>query len=129
MADPAERMPYRPMPPSAEEQQLAWRARFAARVAVTLLSLALVGLLTLSTVTVVTIRNSQKDGRALVEQITGCTTPGRRCYERAQRQTADAVADINRVTIAAASCGARYPGQTERVRACIKAELAKERRR
>ena len=120
----------RPLPPGEEETRLAWKAAFARRVVIVLAVLCVGLSLATTVVTVVVIRSNQQGGRAVVDQIKNCTTPGRPCYERGQRQTANAVADINRVTLAAATCAARRPGQTApEIRACVLDLLAKEQRR
>lgn len=69
------------------------------------------------------IRENQKSGRAVVDRINDCTTPGRKCFDQAQRRTAGVVGDINRVTIYAASCGAQYPGQVAAVEACVRRQM------
>ena len=65
------------------------------------------------------IRENQKSGRAVLDRVNDCTTPGRRCFEQGQKRTASAVGDINLVTIYAASCGSRHPGQPVVVRRCV----------
>jgi hypothetical protein len=130
MTDPLERMPMRPLPPGEDETRLAWKAAFARRVVVILALLCLVLSLGTTLVNVAVIRSNQESGRTVVDQIKNCTTPGRPCYERGQRQTATAVADINRVTLAAATCAARRPGQTApEIRACVLDLLAKGQQR
>ena len=69
------------------------------------------------------IRENQKDGRAVVDRINDCTTPGRKCFDEAQRRTAGVVGSINRVTIYAASCGAQYPGQVAAVETCVREQM------
>lgn len=55
---------------------------------------------------VTSIRQAQKDNYATLRTVKSCTTPGRPCYERSQRQTARAIASINQITIFAAACAA-----------------------
>jgi len=39
-----------------------------------------------------------------LDRIRDCTTPGRECYERSQKQLAGAVSDVNRVVVLASAC-------------------------
>lgn len=48
--------------------------------------------------------------RTSSQTIVDCTRPGGVCYERAQQQTAAAVASLNLVTIAATECADAYDG-------------------
>lgn len=93
------------------------RADLATRAFVVFVLVSVVCTLTL--LTALTLQNFQrgKDNRdtlvALKAQsglITSCTTPGGACYERGQQQTGDAVSNINRVIIAAASCAVGKTG-------------------
>ena len=72
----------------------------------------------------VDIRENQKSGRAVLDRINDCTTPGRKCFDEAQRRTAGVVGDINRVAIYAAACGAQYPGQVAAVEGCVRQQMA-----
>lgn len=127
MTDPVEPMPLRPLPPSKEEEHLAWKTIFAKRVLITLLVTVLLATLGLTAVGVVIIRTNQQDGRAVVDRINSCTTPGRACYERGQRQTARVVGDINRVTVYAAACASKMPGQSaDQIQRCIVKLLAED---
>lgn len=57
--------------------------------------------------------------------IKGCTTPGMRCYERTQRQTARAVGDVNRVIVLAAACASGSTIRTQvEIQACVLRGLA-----
>lgn len=57
-----------------------------------------------------------------------CVTPGGKCYERGQRQTAAAVADINRVTVLAAACADKPAQQTQdEIYACVVRRLAADK--
>jgi hypothetical protein len=57
--------------------------------------------------------------------VTECTTPGRRCFERAQERTASAVADINRAAVYAAACADREGVQgVDEIYACVIRQLA-----
>ena len=76
-----------------------------------------------------TIRGTQKANTETVDLIKDCTQPRGKCFKRGQRQTATAVDSINRVTLAAAACAARRPGQTApQIKACVMKQLAKDRR-
>lgn len=54
------------------------------------------------------VRNGQ-----IGREIRDCTQPNGRCYQRAQRRTADAVASINKVAILAAACSIGVPPTLE----------------
>lgn len=56
-----------------------------------------------TTVGVVLIQDSQKDGRKLLDQVTSCTTPGMSCYERSQAQLGDTVSTVRANARAAAA--------------------------
>jgi len=72
-----------------------------------------------------TIRQTQHDNAETLRLIRSCTSPGQECFERGQRQTATAVADINRVAIFAAACADRPAQQTvEQIQSCVIARLA-----
>jgi hypothetical protein len=73
------------------------------------------------------IRSTSRDNAEALRLIKSCTTPGQECFERGQKQTAEAVADINRVTVYAAAC-ADLPGvqgQAE-IYACVVEKLAED---
>jgi hypothetical protein len=73
-----------------------------------------------------TIRSTQKANTETVDIIRDCTRPAGRCFMRGQRQTARAVADINRVTVYAAACASKRPGQTAtQIRSCVVRMLAR----
>lgn len=77
------------------------------------------------------IRDTQQQNSPLIantdatlERIQNCTTPGRPCYERGQRQLARAVGDINRVVVLAAACASGGGSRTEaEIQACIVGRL------
>jgi hypothetical protein len=52
----------------------------------------------------VTNAQTLDQSRQLLHAIQDCTQPQGKCYQRSQRQTAGAVANINRVIIVAAAC-------------------------
>lgn len=61
----------------------------------------------------------------VLETIKNCTTPGRPCYERGQRQLAKAVGDVNRVVIIAAACASQPYGQSVAdIQRCVVDQLA-----
>jgi hypothetical protein len=73
------------------------------------------------------VRGAQNDARATSARIVDCTSPGRDCFERGQKQTAEAVASINRVAVLAAACADKPRRQTvEQIQACVIAELARQ---
>lgn len=118
--DPSVPMPMRPLPPGEDERRLEWRVIFARRVVVAALSLYLLCTLALTAYTVVTIRVNQVDGRAVLDRVKSCTTPGRKCFDDGQRRTANAVGDITQASIYASYCAAREPGQTvAEIQACV----------
>ena len=98
-----------------------------------LISLAIAGLtITLLTAVLVgadntnAIRDTQRGNSEVLRLIRSCTTPGQECFERGQRQTADAVADINRVAIIAAACADKPRRQSvEQIQSCVIARLAR----
>lgn len=53
--------------------------------------------------------------------IKDCTTPGRKCYDRGQKRTADVVFNLNRVTIYAAACATKEKnqGNIAKIQACV----------
>ena len=71
------------------------------------------------------IRQVQSGNQETLRLIRSCTTPGQECFERGQEQTANAVADINRVAVYAAACADRPRKQTvEEIQSCVIARLA-----
>lgn len=68
----------------------------------------------------------------LSHRVASCTTPGKRCYQHAQRRTASAVGDINQVVILAAACAGGLPpdlsvGQRQtQIQACVIERLARK---
>lgn len=120
MTDPAERMPYRPLPPSEQEKALAWKAGFAWRAMVLLVACAIALTLGTTVVTVTIIRDSQRDGRALLRQVKDCSETNGECAKRNRQRIAQAVAAINTSTLFTVTCGARRPNQSvQEIRACV----------
>ena len=79
------------------------------------------------------IRDTQQQNSPLIrntdrtlQRVLSCTSPGKRCYERGQRQTAKAVGDINRVIILAAACAPLTPGDVDAITACVVDGLSKK---
>lgn len=65
-----------------------------------------------------------------LDVVQSCTTPGRECFKRGQKQTSGAIADINRVSIYAAACADRPRQQTvEQIQACVIERLAQDAHR
>ena len=61
--------------------------------------------------------------------IKDCTQPTGACYKHAQRETAGAVASINRVVILAAACASQKPGQSvAEIQRCVINRLAAHKR-
>lgn len=120
------------------------RASLATRVFVLFVSLALAALLVGIGIVVAEIRHGQvqnhstlvntadaaKSAQDTAEAIHSCVTPGEPCFERAQRQTADAVSNINRVIIAAAACAVGQTGTRadiqSAIQACVIDDLARQ---
>jgi len=73
-----------------------------------------------------TLRNTERT----LDLIEDCTTPGRDCYDRGQKRTADAVANINKVAVYAAACADRrgVQGRAE-IFTCVIRALAQEDRK
>jgi hypothetical protein len=64
----------------------------------------------------------------VLDRIRNCTTPGRPCYDRGQRQLAKAVGDVNRVVILAAACASKpFEQSVEAIQACVVDGLATKR--
>lgn len=82
------------------------------------------------------IRDTQESRSPQVEAndqtlriIRNCTTPGRPCYERGQRQLAAAVGDVNRVVVLAAACASGPVTKTEaEIQTCVLERLKPRRR-
>lgn len=75
------------------------------------------------------IRENQKSGRAVLDRVNDCTTPGRRCFDQGQKRTANAVGDITQASIYASYCAAREPGQTvAEIQRCVMRQFAIKRR-
>lgn len=72
-------------------------------------------------------RATQEGNRDLLNLIKSCTDPSGECAKRGQEQTADAIADINRVTVYAAAC-ADEPGVQGQsaIYACVVEMLAED---
>jgi hypothetical protein len=124
---------------TTQERQalLARKARIVRR-----LSYALAAFLAVAvglTLVVLLIQNQRLDqqSRILIE----CTTPpGARtppedhplpndCFVRSQKSTASILMNVNRVSVAAAACGADHPGDVDATEECVKVaikEMAEE---
>lgn len=117
--------PRRPRGPSDEEIRKTTRALIWKRVAIG--SLVLFALVVISGMvyTVYVIRQQQlantpitestntaalqakqaaEDAKRSADRIEDCTTPGRACYERGQKQLAGAVGSVNKLALIATSC-------------------------
>jgi hypothetical protein len=114
------------------------RADLATRAFVVFVATSLVTTLAFLLTLTVQSAHRGKDNRDTLTRIKAqstliksCTTPGESCYERGQRQTGDAVASINRVIIASASCAVGQtgtPAQIEdAIRACVVIRLGAAR--
>ena len=89
--------------------------------------------------TVLLVRQTQVDGvarskdtKVLAEQIRSCTSPGGKCYERGQRQTAkavDAIGAVNKSSAAAAAACAQTRTEYAEILRCINRTLGIEGRR
>jgi hypothetical protein len=80
--------------------------------------------------TTAAIRASQQQRADTFALLVDCTSPSGRCFQRGQRQTANAVASINKVTVYAASCASQRPGQSaEEIRRCVVRLLARDAER
>ena len=83
--------------------------------------------------TVLLVRQTQVDGvarskdtKVLAEQIRSCTSPGGKCYERAQKQTAkavDAIGAVNKSSAAAAAACAQTRSDYRSILRCINRTL------
>lgn len=86
---------------------------------------------------VLQVRGTQLEGTPLgkklleqAETIKSCTSTDGECAKRNRKQTADLVADINRISIIAAACADQPAQQTvEQIQSCVIAKLAAEDRR
>lgn len=119
----------------AEEATLR-RALWLKRVLVALCVAVLVLVLAVVSVTVLLIRSSQLNNTGIIDEtkrgtarIEDCTTPGRDCYDRGQRQLADTVAGLNRYGIIVASCSSGPAEKTvEEITECVLQRLPDRRR-
>lgn len=124
-----------PREPGPEEIRVLHRADVYKRAALIAIGVLVLYLAIVGTAGVVLIRNQQvrnvgtlqsannaaRDARTTADAIHSCVTPGLRCFERAQRQTAGAVASINRVVILAAACAVGKTGTEAEIEAQIQA--------
>lgn len=79
----------------------------------------------LAIVAILETRQGTATNTRILRIVEDCTTPGRVCADRGAKATADAIADINRVTVYAAACADRPRTQTEAdILACVLARLA-----
>jgi zona occludens toxin (predicted ATPase) len=70
-------------------------------------------------------QSAARDAAQTARVIESCTTPGRACFNRSQRRTADAVANINQVVIIAAACAGQHPGKSvAEIQNCVINRLA-----
>ncbi len=109
------------------------RASLATRVFVLFVGVSLSLLLIVTAVIVGQIRGQQvqsagtlksanaaaKSAQDTADSIHSCVTPGEPCFRRAQRQTAGAVASINRVVILAAACAVGKTGTVTEIQTAI----------
>lgn len=127
------------MKPQSETEALR-RAMVARRafIAVGILALALA--LAVSLAVVVATRGTQQTNvpkidntETTLELVQDCVTPGGKCYERGQRQTADAVQSLNEAAIDAASSAAACAALPDvsgyiEIKHCVDRTLAENRR-
>lgn len=60
------------------------------------------------------------------DRLIDCTTPGGRCFEDSQKRTADAVGNLNEITVFAAACADKAGVNTvAQIQACVLDELEK----
>lgn len=124
-----------PREPSPNEIRVLHRADVYRRAALITIGILVLYLAIVGTAGVVLIRNQQvansgtlesannaaRDARRTALAIHSCVTPGLPCFERAQRQTAGAVASINEVVILAAACAVGKTGTTTEIQTAIQA--------
>jgi hypothetical protein len=73
------------------------------------------------------IRENQKINTETLRILQDCTVPENDCYERSQKRTAEAVGDINKITLYAAACADRPGEQTiVEIQSCVLHRLAAE---
>jgi hypothetical protein len=92
----------------------------------------LIGSLLVGVVVVAQIRSAQVDrapkndaNDATLAIIRDCTEPTGDCFREAQRRTAEAVGDINRVIVIAAACASKpYEQSVTRIAKCVTRRLA-----
>lgn len=122
----------------------AARASLATRAFLLFVGISLALLLLVTAVIVGQIRHQQVQSNGTLQsanaaarsaattgdEVHSCVTPGEPCYERAQRKTAGAVSNINRVVILAAACAVGRTGTvTEietQIQACVIDGLARQ---
>ena len=85
--------------------------------------------------TLVSANTAARNAQITADAIHSCVTPGLPCFQRAQRRTADAVSNINRVVILAAACAVDLPPdlsivqrQTQ-IQSCVISGLSRENAR
>jgi hypothetical protein len=83
--------------------------------------LGAVGLI-VSSIGLVLLLQGADEARLQRREILSCTTPAGTCYQRGQQQTADAVLQLNRVTVAAVQCAQTQRGDRA-IEACITAKV------
>lgn len=122
-----------PREPGPEEVRVLHKADVYKRAALITVGILVLYLAIVGTAGIVLIRNQQvqntgvvastnnaaRDARNTSMAVRSCVTPGQPCFERAQKQTAGAVANINRVVILAAACAVGKTGTTAEIEAAI----------
>ena len=117
----------------AKARAVLWSRIFI--VCLAIFSVLVTGLLLYSTLlirqTQVVNAERAQDTQSLTEQIRSCTSPGGKCYERGQKQTAKAVGAIgvvNRKSAAAAATCAQTRSEYAAILRCINHTLGLGRR-
>lgn len=136
-----------PREPGPEEVRVLHKADVYKRAALITVGILVLYLAIVGTAGIVLIRNQQvqntgvvastnsaaRDARNTSMAVRSCVTPGLACFERAQKQTAGAVANINRVVILAAACAVGKTGTTseieDAIQSCVIDGLAREHAR
>lgn len=107
---------------------------FVIGMGVTAILVLLIGAVITSATKSTQIRDQQQQNSPLIansdetlQLIKACTTPGLRCYERGQRQLADAVGNVNRVVVLAAACASGPVTKSEaEIQACVIERLSNQ---
>lgn len=101
----------------AEDLARASRLSRLERLVLFATGLVLVALVAVVGYGVLRLNGLAETNRANGQTVVDCTQPGGACYQRAQDQTAAAVAQLNMVTIIATECADTYHGA--RLHTCI----------